>query len=239
VTAAAQPRGATARGRRRAQLSVRTKILGLVATFALVAITLGGVATVQLQRITADAAHLADTQATVGTSLTALKDSLWAVRNTITAIGAYPVEGKQAEVDELDAAYATLGEAQSTFVDAFTASHGAQPQSWQAFVDALAAYRGIVDGDLMDAALSGDQAQWAAVRDSGAAELGGVMVASLTEVEAEVATAMTAQAQASAKSGREAILATVVALAVGLLLCALVGLRMAGSVRASPRPQTW
>lgn len=176
-----------AAGRR---VSVRAKILGLVGVFAAVAVALGVVATTQVRTITAEAAQMAQTQAGVATSLTALKDALWGVRNTITSIAAYPADQQQAQVDKLTAAYGALADAQTVFVDAYTASQGHEPEHWAQFTDALAAYRGIVDGELMDAALAGDAELWAQVRDSGAADLGGQMVGALTEVEAEVTAAM-------------------------------------------------
>ena len=148
------------------RLTVRGKILTLVAFFAVVAVALGGVAAVQITQITGDAARLARTQATVGTSLTALKDSLWTVRNQVTAVAAYPPSAQKTQVDKLTAAYQALDTSERAFVDAFTTSEGAAPDHWAGFVDALAAYRKVVDGDLMDAALSGNQTAWARVRDS-------------------------------------------------------------------------
>ena len=101
----ARPSDSRARG---PQLTVRGKILTLVAFFAVVAVALGGVAAVQITQITGDAARLARTQATVGTSLTALKDSLWTVRNQVTAVAAYPPSAQKAQVDNLKSALRQL-----------------------------------------------------------------------------------------------------------------------------------
>ena len=126
MTASLPPAPSPTLRARRTGLSVRGKILGLVAVFAAVAVALGAVAAVQITQITADAARLAHTQATVGTSLTALKDALWTVRNQVTAVAAYPEAAKKAQSDKLTSAITTALSAQGTQVDPAARSSSAQ-----------------------------------------------------------------------------------------------------------------
>ena len=76
----AQPASPPPVGRAARTVSLRTKILGLAAIFSVIGIALGGVATVTTNRVDTAAQSLAHTQATVGSSLTGLKDALWTVR---------------------------------------------------------------------------------------------------------------------------------------------------------------
>ncbi len=211
--------------------SIRAKILGLVARFGAIAVALGGLATVQITTVAADGARAADLQATVGTSLTALKDSLWKVRNTVTSVAAYPAELQQGQVDALNEAYAGLEAAETVFVDAFTSSEGHEPETWAAFTTALTDYRAVCDGELMDAALSGDQALWAQVRNSTAADLGAAMVQALTDVEAEVTQVMVDHAAESTTAARSAVIMTVAGLVLALVIPLIAGLVLASQIR--------
>jgi len=212
--------------------SVRTKVLAVVGFLAAEMVFLAGIAATSLVDVRGDADRLADTQRTVVTSLTALKDALWTVRNQITAVGAYSIEaGKDEQVAKLDAAWAAYDEAETAFVATFTEAHGHVPDAWPAFESALADYRGIVDAALMDAALADDREEWARVRDSGAADLGAVMVSTLTDVEAEVSEVVAEIAAEADSSAATAIRTMLLVAGVSLVLALAAGMWFAGAIR--------
>ncbi len=84
--------------------SVRTKILGLVAVFALFAITLGTLATTTITQIRSDTEGLARTQATVSQSLAGLKDAMWNVRNSANLVPAYSGKYQAPQIAKLQTA---------------------------------------------------------------------------------------------------------------------------------------
>ena len=77
--------------------SVRTRIVVLIVMFSTFAAGLGTFAVVQMNAMKTEAAKMAQTQTTVATDLTALKDSLWTLRIAITVLGAYEADGKAAQ----------------------------------------------------------------------------------------------------------------------------------------------
>jgi len=212
--------------------SVRVKVLAVVGILAAEMVLLAAIAASSLVGVRDDAQRLADTQRVIGTSLTALKDALWTVRNQVTAVGAYPTDaGKGDQVAKLDAAWAAYDEAEATFLQVFEENHGHTPDVWPAFETALRDYRGIVQGELLDAALEDDREEWVRVRNAGAADLGAVMVSRLTDVEAEVnevVDELAAEAEATATGGVRTML-----LLAGLSLVVAVsaGLWFANAIR--------
>ena len=221
-------------GRRRMIIgdrSVRTKVLALVGGLIAFLVVVVGVAAASLTAVRSDARELATTQASVGRSLTALKDSLWTVRNLITAVGAYTGPGQDAQVEKLATAWTAYGDAEVAFVETFEERHGHVPDAWAAYQKALADYRAIVDGELEAAALSGDRDAWMAIRDSGAADLGAVMVATLTEVEAEVSAMMAETADHADDAVVEATTTMLAVAAVALALSLAAGLWLATAIR--------
>ncbi|WP_421735387.1 methyl-accepting chemotaxis protein [Cellulomonas sp.] len=212
--------------------SIRTKILGLVAVFAVAASALGAFAVLQVQNIKNDATEMAATQATVGTSLASLKDALWTVRMYIPLVMAYEGEGKQAQFGKLQDAYAAMDTASSDFATAFQgANSGELPANWDEFTSSWANYHAMVDGDLMAAAMADDRPLFAEVRAGGAADLGAAMITSLTDVDTQVTESMDAithrvEAEASASARW-----TVAILLAGVVLASMLGILLAGSIR--------
>src|SRR5690242_7362184 len=71
------------------RLSVRTKVLGIVAAGIVVSLTIGLLALSSAARLRATTAEMAREQTSVSASLAALKDSVWAMRNAVSVIGIY------------------------------------------------------------------------------------------------------------------------------------------------------
>ena len=213
---------------------MRTKILSLVAVLAVALALVSGFSIWSLVKVTDDSQRLAATQAEVKGSLVALKDALWSVRNGVSALGAYAdPEKKDGQLVKVDAAWASLDEATPVFHDAFSEATGSGPEHWDAFLAALDAYRAMVNGDLQDAAMADDRARWEDVRDGGAADLGGTMVGELTAVEEEVDQALAAIADESRQAAQTDMKVLVAVALAGLAVAAVIGLRMAGGIRAS------
>ena len=219
--------------RRRVHLSVFAKIMALVVLAGVVMVGLGGYAGATIVRLRTDTDRLASVQDEVGTSQSAMQDALWNVRNLITALGAYPPSGKQAQAAKLATAETTLDTSMAAFHDTFTRAFGAEPKGWPAFTAAVAAYRGTVDGQLQAAAMADDRAQWVQIRDGGAADLGAAMVKALSNLGTEVHGSLAAVATHADSEARTALVSTIVLIVVGILGTLLVGLVIARSIRRS------
>ena len=214
--------------------SVGQKIFALVGVFAVLMTGLGVFATARMNTLKADAAAIAETQASVGGALTALKDSVWSVRMYVPLVAAYEVgDNKQAQYDKLQVAYASLDAASVDLAAAFERADGAPSANFAKFTTAWATYRVAVDGDLMVAALADDRSAWATLRAGGPSELGGLMVDSLKQVDAEVTAMLRIVADRAASEARTAMIATVAVLFVGILLGAGLGALIAKSIRRS------
>ncbi len=217
------------------RLSIRTKILGLVAVFAVISIGLGAFATLSINKIKSETEHLAQSQATVSQALAGFKDALWAVRNNANLVPAYSGKYQAPQVAKLQIAYSEFDTASAHFAATFKAAYGNVPADWATFTASWAAYRPIVDGAFMKASLSGDADAFAAVRapGGGLADKGAALVASLTKVEHEVS-ASAAQTAADAKSqAATAIVTTVTVLLIGLVIATFLGLLLAKVIHRS------
>ena len=236
TTAPVSARASAAVPRRRRSIKdvpIRTKMMTVVAILAAELVAMAALSGGALGMLRDDTARLAETQVEVGTSLTVLKDSLWSVRNTVTSVGAYPLDMKQAQAEKLRAGYAALDEAEAAFLAAFETARGAAPESWPAYEAALDDYRLVVDGDLMDAAMTGDPEEWAAVRDAGAAEKGGVMVEALTAVETEVSALIAELAEHAQEDAAAAQRTSSLMALVGVAVALALGWWFANAIRST------
>ncbi|RYV49387.1 HAMP domain-containing protein, partial [Pengzhenrongella frigida] len=213
------------------RVSVRAKILGLVALFAVFSIVLGTFAAIGIEKVKSNAAQMADTQASVNTSLQGLKDALWNVRMYIPLVAAYEGEGKQAQFDKLQAAFGVMETSSTEFAAAFEAANGTNPENWTEFTTSWGNYRAVVDGDLMAAAMADDRPTFAAVRAGGAADLGAKMIGDLTLVSDEVTASMVLLADRSEEEATTAVIRTIAILVLGLLAATIAGVVLANSIR--------
>ena len=214
--------------------SLLTKLVGLVAVLSLAAAALGAFAVAGMNRLKDDAAELASTQATVTTSLAALKDALWSVRSDANLMAAYVGDENDAQLEKLHASYDAFDAAAESFATTYTAAYGDVPTGWSTFMDTYAAYRPLIDGEFMEAALADDGEWWSRARKtSGLAETGAALVAALTGVGDEVAaTAEEANAEAE-QVAASAVRTTMAILVATVVLGAALGVTIARSVRAS------
>ena len=226
----AQPR---ARRRSIKDVPIRTKMMTVVGFLSAELALMALLASTSLGTLRDHTADLASAQTELGSGLIAVKDSLWSVRNTVTSIGAYPLEMKGAQVDKLQGAYATLEESETAFLAAFDVARGTEPEGWAAYQAAFDEYRVVVDGDLMDAAMTGDPQEWAAVRDAGAAEKGGVMVEALGQVEVEVGMAIAAVAAEADAEAAGALRTLMILAGLGVAAAISLGWWFAQSIRST------
>ena len=140
------------------RLAIRTKILVLVGLTAVITVTLGVTAAVNMDRMRDDSATMASTQTEVGGSLSALKDDLWTVRNTTSSLSAYDGDTVDAQVDTLAEANAHLDEDLATFAAAYQAAAGRLPENYEEFTTSLDFYRTTVEEDMVPIARAGDRA---------------------------------------------------------------------------------
>ncbi|TQL02014.1 methyl-accepting chemotaxis protein [Cellulomonas sp. SLBN-39] len=214
------------------KLSVRTKVLGIVAAATAVALTLGLVAMASTSNLRATTAEMAQTQTSVSASLRDLKDALWGMRNSVSVIGIF-VGG---DVEEKVAAYgdasAALDEAVGTFTDAYEASGAELPAEFATFVTALDAYRTGVEQELVVPARAGDRAGFQAARDDLGA-VGGEMVESLSAVEEHVTVALADLAASADAAATRALVLIGVVLSTGIAILVVMGLWFAGALRRS------
>ena len=223
------------RSRRRSikDVPIRTKMMTVVVILSAELVGMAALASTSIDALRDDTAALASAQTALGSGLIAVKDSLWSVRNTVTSIGAYPVEMKGAQVDKLQAAYAALEEAETAFLATFDVASGGEPASWPAYQAAFADYRAVVDGELMDAAMTGDPEEWAAVRDAGAAEKGAVMVEALSQVDVEVGMAIATVAAHADDEAAGALRTLMILAGVGVAAAIALGWWFANAIRST------
>ena len=219
--------------RRQLRLSVAGKIMALVALAGIVTAGLGIYAGTTISQVRADTDRLASVQDDVGTSLSSMQDALWTVRNLITAVGAYPPAGKQAQLDKLATAETALDTAMAAFEDKYTSAFGTDPTGWTDFGSSLAAYRKSVDEQMNPAALADDRDAWAAARDGGVADLGATMVKDMADIGTEVHSSVAAVATAADREARTAIVITIVVIVLGILATTAIGIAIATGIRKS------
>jgi methyl-accepting chemotaxis protein len=214
------------------RLSVRGKILGLVAVFAVFASGLGVFASMEMGKIKSDAVGIATTQGSVSTSLAALKDALWSARMTIMVVDSVPVASKQAQFDKLQVGYATLQSSSDAFEATFKSAYNRSPDGWADFTSSWAKYREVVDGKLIPGAMANDHAAFESSR-AAAADLGVAMLGNLTKVGDGVSASMAAVATSAEREAATAVTTTIAILVIGVLLAVLLGVAIANVFRRS------
>jgi methyl-accepting chemotaxis protein len=231
--APAEPPARTGRRGLPALRSVRTKILGVAVAATVVLAAVGTFAAVQLVRVRADADRLADAQESVSGALSDLKDGMWTVRMRIYATGAALPSEKAEAGAAVTAGFSDLDGFASAFEAAYADATGADPAAWADFTDALAAYRAVVGGEMLDAAVADDRAQFSSIRTGGAADAGAGLIAHLGELEDDVVAVVDGIAADADATATRAILLTVVIGALGTLLVVALGLVVAAGVLRS------
>jgi methyl-accepting chemotaxis protein len=221
-----------ARGNLLARLSVRGKILALVAVFAVFASGLGFFATAEMGKVKADAVQIADTQGSVSTSLANLTGALWSVRMNIMVVGSVGVTEKKTQQAKLRVAYATMESATTSFATTYQAAYGRLPATWVQFTTSWGTYRDMADRVLVPAGMANHPAAFEKAR-GGVAAIGVAMLGNLSKVGSEVTASMAGVAHRAESSATAAARTTIVILVVGLLLAALLGIAIASVIRRS------
>jgi methyl-accepting chemotaxis protein len=213
-----------------ADRSIRAKLLALVAVATLTTVVLGGIALQSLATLRATTRDMVETQVELNTSLAALKDGVWNMRNRASMLGSYigadvsgPVESLQAANVQLDAAIVEFGES-------FRASTGSEPARFAEFTAALGGYRDILDNGMVPAAEAGDRAGYF-VADEEVTPIGGKMVENLTAVNDETGVYLRELADEADATAARGVVAIGVSAVVGTLLAVTFGLIIANIVR--------
>ena len=214
-----------------ARLSVRGKILALVAVCAVFSIALGTLTTVKMNTIKASAGNIAQTQGSVSTSLATLTGALWTVRMNLMVLDSVGPADKQAQFDKLQVNYAAMNTATDAFGAAYQAAYGKLPGTWAAFTAAWGKYRTGADATLVPPSMANDHAGFEKSR-AAIATIGVEMLGSLAKVGEDVSASMGAVAAEADRNAAAAVRTTITILVVGVLLTVVLGLAIAGAMRS-------
>ncbi len=222
-------------GRERRRLvgdrSVRTKILALVGVLGVVVVVVGGYGTTALTSLGSTSVETAQAADTVSTELAALSNALWTVRNSITAVPAYPdPASKQKQYQGVQDAYAAFDAEADAFAAVFEGSYGAMPPEWGEFLAAYGEYRTGVDAKVMPPAMADDRETWAVERGA-LADAGAALVESLAALSTHVNDEGERRLAAAEAHAAQARVTMLVVAGVGLVTALALGLALARGVR--------
>ena len=213
-------------------LSIRTKIIALVALASAVSGSLTAVALVSMNQLTEAADHVVLTQEALGADLTGLTDTVWQARLATTQLGTVFDESRRAsQAAKTDEALDNVSLASAAFADSFKGQTGQVPPSWHDFEAGWSSYLEVQRGKMMPAALAGDFATFDELRATEGAAVGAAMSAALSAVSHDVTEALSEiSSDASAESQSARLMLIVVALG-GMILAIVVGVTLANIMR--------
>ncbi len=211
--------------------SLRTKVMSLVGLATMVSLVLGASAVAAMTSARHTTNDMATSQASLNTSLAALKDALWSVRNNASVIGGFTGSPELADrVTGLDDAETALDTALAAFAEDYEAQTGALPARFDQFKTSLEDYRAVVHDKMVPAAQAGDLAGWVAAR-ADAGTIGGEMVDNLVSVNDEVVAHLDRVATAADEKAGAAIKRMVVIMVVGFAAALAGGMLLANAIR--------
>ncbi|MBO9556182.1 methyl-accepting chemotaxis protein, partial [Cellulomonas sp.] len=214
------------------RLSVRAKVLGIVAAGIVVSIAIGLLAMSSAARLRATTAEMAQEQTSVSSSLAGLKDSVWAMRNAVSVIGIYVGGDVESKITAYGDASAALDAAMADLADHYSGSGEALPSGFDDFQASLDEYRAGVEQKLVVAARAGDREGYQAQRER-LATVGGKMLADLDAIDERVAADLTTLTRAADASAIRELVLIAIALGVGVVVLVVLGLWLARSLRRS------
>ncbi|HEY0217188.1 MAG TPA: methyl-accepting chemotaxis protein, partial [Cellulomonas sp.] len=216
------------------RLPLATQIIGVAVIATLFAVGVGTFAAAQMTRIKESTAETAAADASVNAALSSLQAALWSVRMTTGMIATYPTaEGKATQLAALNTAYDAVDTSADALESAFQDSFGTLPGGWDEFSTAYAEYKAILDDQLIPMALADDRAGFAALRDGGAGDKGLALVNSISDVQTQISDTIAAAADDVSHRAAQAILVTIIGLAVGGAAAIVVAVAVARRIRRS------
>lgn len=217
--------------RRSRRGSIATRILGLVAVSVVFAVASGVFAVIQLRALSQEVNDLAADQVAVTQALTETQDALWKVRMTVPLVAAYEGQGK---VDQL----AALNEAADEFEAAVDAFESVWHEVFGISIPVLEelrtdwnAYHDVVWSEVIGAAMTDDRAAFAEARAAGAADRGGELVTTVSELNEVVAAELASHVAAAEATASRATTTTIVLIVAGAVFAGAFGWFIANRIR--------
>ena len=162
----------TARSARRMTLTVQ--IVGVAVVALVFSLAVGIFAVAQINRMQSETAVMVDNETSVNAALTDFQAALWGVRMNAGMVAAYAdADGKAAQLEALQTGYGDVEATMAAFDAAYLEAFGADVEGWTELESAWAEYRGVLEDQLVPAAMADDRAAYAQVRDGSAGEKGG------------------------------------------------------------------
>ncbi|RYV51581.1 methyl-accepting chemotaxis protein [Pengzhenrongella frigida] len=227
--AASLPSGSTGRTRWIADRSIRTKILAVVATLAVVAIGSGVLSIASMRSIAADTEHLATIQSGPAYLRGQIHIKQVVARQIVGNIaGLSTQESKDIWVQKQTDNDAGL----QGVLDEFAASEGAELPSWELFLATYADWVDARDAEIVPAALANStDGGFEAVLNDVSVPLIAAFVANLDQLEIELTEVTDNLAVAAAAEADSAVRTLVISLSTGLVIAITLGFVTAGTIR--------
>ncbi|WP_024286272.1 methyl-accepting chemotaxis protein [Cellulomonas sp. KRMCY2] len=214
-----------------ANLSVRIKIIGLVALFATASAVSGTVALTGMADLADNTETLAMIQATVSAPLQTVHQGQLKARMIIAQIAAATSDAdKEAWLADQESNDAEVAGAMAAFEAAIGTG---QSQSWPVFVAGWAEWTSIRDTQLLPAALADDRVEFEQILLDVAEPVKGVYVDALDATAAEIVAYTGSVAAESAAEEQSRTRLMIGVLVAGLLVTGLLGLYVAKAIRTA------
>jgi methyl-accepting chemotaxis protein len=210
--------------------TVRMKIFALVGLFAVLTAGLGAFAVVQMRRI-AEETQSAKVQSTVSETLGDLKSAVEDVRIAMYRTNSVAPVDKDDAKAALEASYTAMDAAKVVYVGAYKTATGSEPANLAQFAESFAAYRTIVDEELVPAAMAGDHDEFSLILASGVSDNITSMNADIETIADGVTAQMDALAADAAAEARTAVVVTVGLIVLVIALGVAFGSVIANGIR--------
>ncbi len=211
--------------------SIATKILGLVALSVLFSVASGIFAVIQLRVLSQDVSDLADDQVAITEALTGTQDALWKVRMTVPLVAAYEGEGKDEQLAALNKAATEFEASIDNFESVWQERFGISIPVLETLRTDWKAYHDVVWEEVIGAAMKDDREAFAAARAAGAADRGGALVETVSELNKVVAERLASQVTEAKATANSATVMTIVLVIAGAILASVFGWFIAGRIR--------
>ncbi|MCB2413521.1 methyl-accepting chemotaxis protein [Demequina sp. TTPB684] len=215
--------------------TLTAKILSAVGVAVVLGAAVNTLAVQQITRGQSQTERIVAQQEAVSSALVNLQNTLWAARNNVSVVGAYPEDMRAARMVAVEDAFAAFEASFLAFQETYREQFDAEPVGVEDLNSAWAAYTDNLANELLPSAIEGDLDTFAQVRDSSSAAAGATLVESITVFTDGVNAELKASSdEASAAAGRAAILVGVL-MAVGAVAAAATGVFVARRIRRSVR----
>ncbi|MHA7135631.1 methyl-accepting chemotaxis protein, partial [Oerskovia turbata] len=218
---------------RGARVSVRAKILGLVAALVAVMVVLGGVAISTTLSLRERTERIVTIQSTLNAGVMSLESSVWSFRLATERLGDYLGEdGGSTQVAGLSDALTGVRAEMTAFEDLYALSGDALPDEYGSFKLAVGEYIGIVEERALPAFEAGDQAAYRSAgqdRDRVGQQVG----ASLDRLSAHIDDLLAEETSAAAAQASTTIVTLVVVIGIGAIGGLALGWVTSGRIRAA------